>query len=204
MLLFDIGANWGKWAVANQNGNTVIAVEASPITFNFLKHSVQQFNNIIPVNYAVCEGTEPFVYFHHAECDGLSSLNSSWYTNPDGRFYKHKFVTLPAPRTTIDELIKMHGKPSYIKIDVEGAEDIVVRTLSQKIDLLAFEWASEARDVVYRTLDHLEKLGYTKFHVQNEDAYTYMPRDFPYTSQTLREFMKNTKDKVDWGMIFAA
>jgi hypothetical protein len=47
--------------------------------------------------------------------------------------------TIQVPITTLDKLIAQHGIPSFIKIDVEGAELDVIRGLSMKVPLVSVE-----------------------------------------------------------------
>ncbi len=47
------------------------------------------------------------------------------------------------PTISIDTLIDTYGIPDLIKIDVEGAEELVVKSLTKKVKCLCFEWAVE-------------------------------------------------------------
>lgn len=207
MLLFDIGANEGLWSVANQKDNIIIAVEASPNTFYKLCENVKEYSNIIPVHGAVCDSAKETVVFYDAICSGISTLNIDWLEDPKSRFYNQKnaaYTKIEVPTLKIDHLIGKFGTPDYIKIDVEGAEDVVIRSLTKKVDLIAFEWAAETRDVAFAVIDHLASLGYMYFSVQlNEDTYTYVPNAFPYNSVSIRDYLTATTDKITWGMIFA-
>ena len=204
MLIFDIGANVGNWAIANQKGNVVVSVEAAEDTFNTLKDTVKEYPNIIPVWNAVCYGDTPTVEFHHCEQNCVSTLNSDWINDPKSRFYNYcKYTTFAVPRIGIDDLINKFGTPEYIKVDVEAAEDIVLKSLTTKVKVVAFEWAAEMRDVAYRTIEHLCSIGFKSFHVQLEDEYTYFPQTYEYNSVSIVELLKITHDGGHWGMIFA-
>lgn len=204
MLIFDVGANHGAWSIANQLNNTIIAIEASHITYQHLCAETSAYSNIHPVNYAICTGDTEYVTFYQSAYDGLSTLDESWFTDPKSRFHNwNPYHPITVRRTTLDHMIEQYGKPDYIKLDVEGSEDIALQSLSTKVDLIAFEWTSEGRDVIYRAIDHLHNLGYQKYHVQDGDEYTYMPNEYPYDYDSVKEYMKNTKDKQDFGMIFA-
>ena len=75
---------------------------------------------------------------------------------------------------TIDKLISMYGVPDLLKVDVEGAENIVLKSLTQPIKTICFEWASEWNEKTFEALNHLESLGYNKFHIQDSDNYIYI------------------------------
>ena len=53
MLIFDIGANIGKYAFANYSASKIICIESSPIIFERLKNNVKDYNKIICENYTI-------------------------------------------------------------------------------------------------------------------------------------------------------
>jgi FkbM family methyltransferase len=207
MLIFDIGANIGNWALANQNNNTIISVEASPNTFSALKHNIQAYSNITPLHYAVApDSSDNFITFYHcASSHVLSTLNKDWLTSPHSRFGKleSSIVEYKVPTITIDKLISLYGIPSLLKLDVEGAEHIVLKSLTQKVPLLCFEWASEWKTQNKECIDHLVSIGFTKFHIQLEDHYTYRPMHLELNSKSVCELLDTTTPKIHWGMIWA-
>jgi FkbM family methyltransferase len=74
-------------------------------------------------------------------------------------------AAITVPCVTLDRLIAEHGRPAFIKIDVEGFEDRVLAGLSQPIPALSFEFTTIARDVAQRCLDRLAALGPYRFDV---------------------------------------
>ena len=103
--------------------------------------------------------------------------------------------------TTLDDLIQRYGVPDLIKIDVEAAEYECIKSLTQKVNLLCFEWASELNDITFNCLNYLTKLGFTKFHIQYEDKYIYEPDGFSEVNDILNA-LKKTTPKKEWGMIW--
>jgi len=90
-----------------------------------------------------------------------------------------------------------------IKIDVEGGEYECISSLTQKVQLICFEWASETNMITFNCLDHLLKLGYTQFYIQIEDDYLFRPNDDEYYDiDSIKTKLLNTVLKVDWGMIW--
>lgn len=67
--------------------------------------------------------------------------------------------TILVPATTLGNLIAEFGTPAFIKIDVEGAEDEVLRGLPLPVAALSFELTTIARDVALRALERLTALG---------------------------------------------
>lgn len=202
-LCFDIGANVGNWSLKNiKNYNTIIAVEASETTFKKLKENVSENNNIIALNFAVCDFPEEFVKFYECESDVLSSIDEKWLNGEKSRFkvnYKETF----SRTITIDKLIEIYGIPDLIKIDVENAEYSCIKSLTQKCKQLCFEWASESLDITLNCLNYLYKLGFRNFFIQlNNDYYTFIPINY-YDIDNAKNILINTTPKIDWGMIWA-
>jgi FkbM family methyltransferase len=202
MLCFDIGANIGKWSEANiSKFDKIIAVEASPITYAELYKNINN-DNIIPLNYAICDNNNEDITFYHSDCDVISTLNKDWLANEKSRFNnKNKFKEIIVKTTTLDDLIQRYGVPELIKIDVEAAEYECIKSLTQKVNLLCFEWASELNDITFNCLNYLTKLGFTKFHIQYEDKYTYEPDRFSEVNDVINA-LKKTTPKKEWGMIW--
>jgi FkbM family methyltransferase len=207
MLIFDIGANIGKYTQTHAVNpkNTIISVEASPDTFNILKYNTAKFSNVTALEYAVCNADTPFITFYKCEANTISTLDINWLTSNKSRFgdYREKFTTIQVKTITLDALIEKYGVPDVLKIDVEGAEEQVIRSLSKKVPIILFEWAAEWRDSLKLAIDHLTSLGFTKFHVQKEDLYSYYPLEFELTSDECKMRLDESIVKVDWGMIWA-
>jgi hypothetical protein len=202
-MIFDIGANIGEWTIANINNyDKIIAVEAVPYTFNKLKQNIQN-ENVICINYAICNNNNNDIVFYQGENDCLSSINKDWLVSPSSRFYNQPFTEIICKTTTIDNLILTYGLPDMIKIDVEGGEYECICSLTQKVDLLCFEWASELNNVTFKCLDYLLELGFSEFYLQNEDKYTFKPliADY-YNIDIIKNKLNDTIPKVDWGMIW--
>jgi FkbM family methyltransferase len=207
MLLFDIGANIGKWTLQNLNNNTIVAVEASPKTYRELVKNVTG-KNVIALNYAVSNTLSDTVKFYESQSNTLSSLDKRWLEDPRSRFGVNSsinpYIEIDVKTISLDTLIANYGMPDILKVDVEGGENIVLKSLTQRAKLLCFEWASEWNPETFECIDHLASLGYTQFHVQNEDAYTYRTNQFEHTVESLKSFLSNTIPKVHWGMIWCS
>lgn len=203
MLLFDIGANIGKWALANITpGDSIIAVEASPITFSKLSASCNH-PDITLVNYAICNNNGEDITFYQADCDTISTINKDWLTKDTMRFNNFGFKQITCKTMTMDNLIQLYGNPDLIKVDVEGGEYSCISSLSIKVPQLCFEWSSEVNDINFKCLDHLQTLGFKRFYLQFEDHYTFRPTEEQYCDiDTVKQQLGNTVPKQHWGMLW--
>jgi FkbM family methyltransferase len=206
MLLFDIGANIGIWAKANSSPDSqIISVEASPITFDQLSRNLSSYSNITTLHYAVSPTSDPTVTFYHCNtANTLSTLDKDWLSSTESRFgyCKGSITEVTVPTISIDKLIENYGIPDLLKIDVEGAENIVLQSLTKKVPLLCFEWASEWKEKNIQCVNHLVSLGFTEFALQYEDNYTFRPSTFDKSAADIIHTISNTTPKKEWGMIW--
>jgi FkbM family methyltransferase len=204
MLIFDIGANVGKYALANYHtANTIISVEASPATYiSLCSRTIRYRDKIKCINRAVSNSSLEYVTFYDSPAHTISTLDKDWLSDISSRFFGNSYNEIKVPSITLDELVQLYGVPDLLKIDVEGAENIVIKSLSKKVKQLCFEWASEWNAKTFECIDHLEALGYDKFHIQMQDNYTYRPSTYEYTASEVKDKLLTTVDKVDWGMIW--
>ena len=104
--------------------------------------------------------------------------------------------------TTLDELIKTYGLPSYIKIDVEGFELDVLLGLTQKAGIISFEFTSEFFDHSINCLNYLQKIGYEKFNFCIGERRKFFSNW--QNPNSLVKILRNEikKDKLLWGDIY--
>lgn len=203
MLFFDIGSNIGKWSLENINNcEKIISVEASPSTFeNLVKNCNKE--KIITLNYAVCNNNGQDIVFYQASSHELSTINKEWLTSSQSRFFNVPYTEIKCKTITIDELIEKYGIPDLIKIDVEGGEYECISSLTKKVNLICFEWASETNTITFNCIDYLSTLGFEKFYIQYQDEYTFRPKETDYYDmRTIKNKLLNTIPKNDWGMIW--
>jgi FkbM family methyltransferase len=204
-LLFDIGANAGHYADANAaKYDKMILVEANPQLCRALQDKYRHNPRFMVENRLVSKDKN--VPFYLCPNHTFSTAAIRW--TKESRFvHMEKWHPSPEPIAcvTVDELVKTHGKPTYIKIDVEGYEYNVLQSMTEKYCPLAFEWAEELVDEIFLSLDYLASLGYQEFAVQHADAYMYEPQNHEYHSldQIKAQFEEHCdpKQRMLWGMV---
>ena len=202
-MFFDIGANIGNWTLENVDKcDKIITIEASPTTFVRLLGNCKNAKTIL-LNYAVCNNNGEDITFYEASCDVLSTVNKDWLTKDTSRFCGQPYREIKCKTIGIDTLIDQYGLPDLIKIDVEGGEYLCISSLTRKVKLLCFEWASETNEITYKCIDHLVNLVYLQFYIQHGDNYVFRPQDSDfYDVSVLHANLLKYIPKQDWGMIW--
>merc|ERR1719476_59374 len=115
-----------------------------------------------------------------------SSARKEWLAKPkEGSESTAKFRTqddcfneIKVESRTLDGLIAQYGKPAYIKIDVEGAEEAAIKGLSTAIPMISWEFtypeASEDSWRIARTL-HGAPYHMRYFALAPPDPFEYVP-----------------------------
>lgn len=188
-LLFDIGANAGLYTNANiDKYDKVVCVDASALQCQNLWKNVPRSKCTI-VHTLISSVKD--AKFYRCIADGASSASLEWIMGrgrfaPGGRYASPSFQWYyePTTVTTLDQLIETYGVPSFIKIDVEGHELEVVKSMTKYTGPFSFEWAEELKNEAIDTINYIsEVLGHSQFYIQNEDAYTFVPEPSMYKTK---------------------
>ncbi len=164
-LVFDIGANVGfKTNVFLELNAKVVSVEPQPSCVRGLK---KKFGNKIIIEQVGLGKEESIKDFYISNNNQLSSFDKTWVEDLKNTRFSDTIVKeiLPTKITTLDVLISKYGTPKFIKIDVEGFEEDVLKGLSQKFNYISFEYAvPEKHSALVNCLQLLnnkyENLGY--------------------------------------------
>jgi FkbM family methyltransferase len=158
-IIFDVGANEGfiSYFFLEENFK-VIAIEPDARNQKIL---TARFNNqkgfkLIGKGASDKEKIAPF--FVHNRNSALNTFSRKWKESIESKSRGDEFLGVQdfIELTTLDQIIKKEGVPSFIKIDVEGHELEVVKGLNTKIPLLSFE--ANFPDFKEETFLILEKL----------------------------------------------
>jgi FkbM family methyltransferase len=146
-LIFDIGANDGHKTDAFLNmSKKVVCCEPDSENFKLLKVRFRNKKNRVFIENKAVSDKEGFSEFHiYHPGSAFNTLSSKWMKLLEEDNMKKwnepiEFTqTQTVATTTLDRLIQKYGVPDFIKIDVEGFEQWVLKGLSQKVAYLSFE-----------------------------------------------------------------
>ncbi len=163
-LIFDIGMHKGldtQWYLAK--GFRVVAVEANP---SLVEQSRTTFaaeiaaGRLIVENVGISQTEGSLPFYVNLDNDEWSSFDKSLGTRDATR---HEIITVPCVNALA--LFARHGVPYFVKIDIEGFDDFVVRSvgaLAEKPKYLSVE------DNGFSSLFELYKVGCKKFKFMDQ------------------------------------
>ncbi len=167
-LVFDIGANLGnRRKIFHRLGAMVIAVEPQPSCADFL-HSVLGDSPRFQLVRAAVGAEEGEAEMLVSNAHTISSLSAEWVRSvvESGRFADYTWdQRVKVSVDTLDNLLARHGRPTFIKIDVEGFEDQVIAGLHTPVRALSMEFTPEFMESTRRCIAHLCRLGDYSFQL---------------------------------------
>jgi FkbM family methyltransferase len=205
-LCFDLGAHVGNrvrsWRAL---GARVVAIEPQPALVRVLRllYGRDPEVSIIAAAIGELEGTLPL---------HLNLANPTISTSCDafierarqapsfrGQVWRER-ITVPA--TTIDALIRAHGVPRFIKIDIEGHEPEALRGLSQPVFALSIEFVPMTRIIAEAALDRLAQLGGYTFNASYGDEMRLL-HPAPLSADDTRRWLRSLGDDGPAGDLYA-
>eukprot|EP00747_Dinoflagellata_sp_TGD_P098906 gnl/TRDRNA2_/TRDRNA2_167590_c1_seq1.p1 gnl/TRDRNA2_/TRDRNA2_167590_c1~~gnl/TRDRNA2_/TRDRNA2_167590_c1_seq1.p1 ORF type:complete len:704 (-),score=128.29 gnl/TRDRNA2_/TRDRNA2_167590_c1_seq1:33-2144(-) len=179
-LVLDCGASYGVSAKEFHEtwGANVVLVEPNPGWFySYLKLNYGDQEPAYTLLHAAAsdkDGEE--ITFYKACNDYLASIRKDWITSDSMRFgYEKCFSEEKVKTRNLDSLIAQFGKPAFVKVDVEGWEEIVMQGLTQTVPLITFEWSYP------ETLREANRIMLRFWGEVGMKAWSYRYGDMPFT-----------------------
>lgn len=128
----DIGAHYGYFSLLASNlvGNrgSVIAIEPTPTSFKVLSHNISYCENITAFACAISDNVDQSVFYEFPnKYSEYNSFNVEQYASEEW-YRKNRPKEMNVQCSTLDKMAEEDDLvPTMIKIDVEGAEDKVIK-----------------------------------------------------------------------------
>ena len=168
-LAFDVGAHVGNHTRCFAGlGARVIAIEPQPAFAAWLRRLFRARPQITVLECALAATPGVVELYGSPRTPTVATASPRWMAavRRSGGFEQVQWTkAVEVPATTLDALIGRHGVPRFCKIDVEGYEAEVLRSLSQPIPALSFEYVPAAVDVARRAAGLLADLGHYGFNL---------------------------------------
>jgi FkbM family methyltransferase len=168
-LAFDVGAHVGdRISCFRRLGARVVALEPQPGPARVIRVIHGRDSSVTLRQAAAGDRNGDITLRINSANPTVSTASDEFIRAADGAGGWEGEVwdqAITVPCLTLDRLIAEHGRPAFIKIDVEGFEDRVLAGLSQPVPALSFEFTTIAPDVAQRCLNRLAALGPYRFDV---------------------------------------
>jgi len=173
-VFYDIGANYGFYSyLALEFCKEVHLFEPQPDLFKNLSENLREESDIFLNNVALSNksGIESLLI-----AGGESSIVPEIKMELSKEFKKE----IEVQTITLDDYIKVHNKPSVLKIDVEGAEDLVLEGgkefFKNNSPIIAMEvWSNNKSNKNHKkAVNFLRDLGYSCYYINNEGEISFI------------------------------
>ncbi len=158
-LIFDLGANQGEdTEFYLAKGFRVVGVEANPLLCNALREKLAGAigeGRLVLLNTGIWTEARTATFYVNEENDHWSSFDPAYGTRQGTRFH-----TLEIPCITVQDLFAQYGLPHYLKIDIEGADRLV---LAQMRGMAAVPRYISVEEYGPQAFRDLHALGYRRF-----------------------------------------
>ena len=173
-LIFDLGANLGdKSHIFSFFTKKIILYEPEEILIDKLKLRFRKYKSILIISKLVTDKIGESIFYSVSGNESYSSIIKDYNKDFDN-LKKAEVIIKKKITTTLNSEIEKHGTPSYIKIDCEGAENLILKNLDYKIDIISFEAnLPKFLDNTFAIIDNLgNKFNYS-FNVRKNEKFTF-------------------------------
>ena len=206
-LAFDIGAHVGdRTACFRRLGARVVAVEPQPALGRLLARLFRRDAMVTRIGALVGAAPGAAAMWVNQANPTISTASAAFIAAADGapgwqgQSWDH---AIERPVTTLDRLAAEHGRPDFIKIDVEGYEAEALRGLFVAPRALSFEFTTIQRALAAECLGLLAGLGYRAFNASLGESLVFA-HAAPIGADAMALYLAALPDAANSGDVYAS
>jgi FkbM family methyltransferase len=204
-LCFDVGAHVGeRTALFLDLSARVVAVEPQESCAAIMR---ERFGAQVELVQAALGPEIGEAELLVSDYSTLSSLSPEWVdaVRGSGRFAEFSWnERTVVPMLTLEELIRRFGEPDFCKIDVEGFELEVLHGLARPLRTLSFEFTFERMDRRLATVEHLVRLGMTRFNFSYGESLDLALKEWVAGDEIVSFLLRTPRQIEIFGDVYAA
>src|SRR5215813_11345518 len=204
-LVFDVGAHVGdRVASFRRLGARVVAIEPQPAMARVLRILYGLSRSVAIEQAAVGREQGRARMMINVDNPTVSSFSSAFVDaarDAPGWETQRWTESADVAMTTLDALIERHGRPAFMKLDVEGFEAEALLGLSQAVPALSFEFTTIQVDVALACIGRCSALGYAGFNAALGESQTLL--DDWLDADEMARWLKALPQEANSGDIYA-
>ena len=205
-LVFDLGAHTGGrvgWFRALDA--RVVAVEPNPALLRVIRLFHGRDPNVAIEPVAIGREAGRMTLHYSTGNPMLTTLDGAWVESAkrtEGFDHVEWDRREQVAVRTLDQLIVAHGRPDFVKIDVEAAEADVLSGLSAPVPALSFEVLNTQQARAEQCLDILEALGPHRYRYSPLESFALEPGGWIDAAE-MKALLRSLPPEVTSGDVYA-
>jgi FkbM family methyltransferase len=196
-LCFDLGSHIGNRVdVLTSLSCKVVAVEPHPFLASYLRRRFSGNRDVIVDERGVSDESGAATLHWSPRYLTVSSLEPDWVESLQAlRAHNIAFTESQTVETaTIGELIREYGVPRYCKIDIEGSDLAVIRSMPIPISIVSFEHLPHRFDATMASLAALGDLADYRYNYFIRESHRFrVPA--PVSAENLLRELRRIADR---------